>query len=547
MKRARKPEVPSQAKATQDAAPAESRESRLFARLKRLRGPIAAIAAVGAVLGGLVGYWNAYRTVRDSVAPATVTSAVPATDTVSGSASVAVLPFANLSPDKGDEYFADGISEELLNVLAKIPGLRVSARTASFQFKGKDTPAREIGRQLGAGYVVEGSVRKAGNQVRITAQLVKVADGFQVWSETFNRDLKDIFAVQDEIARRVAQVLQLRIGEGEKLAAGATRNPAAYEAYLRGREAANGEESGAREGVRLQQEAIGIDPGFALAHAALADSYVDLAKTAPAQRDKAYPLARASAERALALDERIAPAHIALAEHAFAYAWDWDEADRHMRMALAIDPNHYHALGHLSTHELARGRFDSALDAARKAEERNPLIGTTESQWVLIGMKRYDEAIRLARKDLADRPGSKESLGYLGVALVLAGRHDEGLRVLEERAAAQPNSTHSQAVLGWAYGRAGQATKAHAVLQRLVDIDKTRRASPFQLAWVYAGLDDRDHAFAELERAYAQRDGAMPLLAAYWTLDSLHDDPRFRSLLKRMKLDAYFPESPTRR
>ncbi len=192
-------------------------------------------------------------------------------------------------------------------------------------------------------------------------------------------------------------------------------------------------------------------------------------------------------------------------------------------------------------------RFDSALDAVRKAEERNPLFGTTERQWILIGMKRYDEAIRLARKDLADRPGSKESLRYLGVGLVLAGRHDEGLRVLEENAAAQPDSPSSQAMLGWAYGRAGQAAKAHAVLQRLADIGKTRRVSPFQVAWVYAGLDDRDHAFAELERAYEQRDGEMPLLATYWTLDSLRDDPRFRSLLQRMKLDMYFPASPTRR
>jgi tetratricopeptide (TPR) repeat protein len=212
-------------------------------------------------------------------------------------------------------------------------------------------------------------------------------------------------------------------------------------------------------------------------------------------------------------------------------------------MALAIDPNHYHALGHFSTHELARGRFDSALDAARKSEERNPLAGTTHSQWVLIAMKRYDEAIRLARKELADRPGSKDGLGLLGVALFQAGRREEGLRVLEERAAAQPDSPWSQAMLGWAYGRAGQAAKARAVLRRLTELGRPDGVTPFKLAWVYAGLDDRDHAFAELERAYAQRDGAMPLLAAYWTLDSLHGDPRFRSLLKRMKLDTYFPET----
>jgi tetratricopeptide (TPR) repeat protein len=345
---------------------------------------------------------------------------------------------------------------------------------------------------------------------------------------------------------RVARALQLRIGEGEKFAVGATRNPAAYEAYLRGREAANGEESGAREGVRLQQEAIRLDPGFALAHAALADSYVDLAKTAPEQRDTAYLLARASAERALALDRSIVLAHTVLAECAFEFAWDWDEADRHTRMALAVDPNYYHALFHLAFHEMARGRTDSALDAARKAEERNPLAGTAMRQWVLVAAKRYDEAIRLARRELADRPGLKNPFGLLGVALILTGQHEEGLRVVEERAAAQPNSIRSQATLGWAYGRAGQASKAHAVLQRLADIGRMRRVSPVERAGVYAGLNDRDHAFAELERAYEQRDAEMTVLATAWGLDSLRDDPRFRSLLKRMKLDPYFPESPTR-
>lgn len=546
MSEAGKPEAPSPSQAPTNAAPAGSKASRLFAKLNRLRGPIAAIAAVGAVLGGFVGYWNAYRTVRDNVAPAIATSAAPSPVATSGTASVAVLPFANLSPEKGDEYFSDGISEELLNVLARIPGLRVSARTASFQFKGKDTPAREIGRQLGVAYVVEGGVRKAGTHVRITAQLVKVADGFQVWSETFNRDLKDIFAVQDEIAGRVARVLQLRIGEGEKLAAGATRNPAAFEAYLRAREAWNGQESGARETVRLLQQAVRLDPEFALAHGKLAEVHIGLANAGFEPRDTAYPLARASAERALALNDHVVQAHSALAEYAFHYAWEWDESDRYMRRALAVDPNYYNALSHLANHELARGRYDSALDATRKAEERNPLTDTTGSQLVLIVMKRYDEAIRLARKELAEHPGSKDTLDTLGAALVLAGQREDGLRILEERAAVNPESLWHQAMLGWAYGRAGQTNKARAVLQRLADMGKTRRVSPFMMAWVYAGVDDRDHAFAELEKAYEQRSPQLPLVAAFWTLDSLHEDPRFRSLLMRMKLDRYFPESPTR-
>jgi len=532
-----------------DKATPETSAQRVVAPPAHLRRPTWMVAALAgtvviAITVAVIAWqpWNPAGTTGALVAG----SAAPSKDAASSSASVAVLPFANLSPEKGDEYFADGISEELLNVLAKIPGLRVSARTASFQFKGKDTSAREIGRQLGVGYVVEGGVRKAGSQVRITAQLVKVADGFQVWSETFNRDLKDIFAVQDEIAVRVARVLQLRIRDGEKFAAGATRNPAAYEAFLRGRETYRGDEKSAREAMRLLQQAVALDPDFALAHGKLAEFHVGIANAGLEPRDQAYPLARASAERALALDERTVQAHQALAEYAFHYAWDWDESDRHMRQALAIDPNYYSALTHLASHEMARGRLDSALDATRKAEERNPLVDTTGSQTVLIIMKRYDEAIRLARQELADHPGSKDSLDTLGIALFQDGQREEGMRILEERATANPGSPYHLAVLGWAYGRAGQVIKARDVLQRLTDMGKTRRVSPVWVASVYSGLDDREAAFAQLDRAYEHRDPGMPMLGPFWTFDTIRDDPRFRSLLSRMKLDVYFPESTIR-
>ena len=201
-------------------------------------------------------------------------AARPATD----SKSVAVLAFANLSDDKGNEYFSDGISEELLNVLAKVPGLKVSARTSAFHFKGKDTPIPEIAKQLGVAYVVEGSVRKAGDQVRITAQLIKAADGFHVWSDTFNRDLKDIFAVQDEIAGLIAKNLQLKLDAGERCGRQRDKKLAAYEAYLHGRQAWNGEDR-----VRLPRgcaqflQAVELDPDFALAHGKLAEAYVSVA------------------------------------------------------------------------------------------------------------------------------------------------------------------------------------------------------------------------------------------------------------------------------
>jgi adenylate cyclase len=298
--------------------------------------------------------------------------------------------------------------------------------------------------------------------------------------------------------------------------------------------------------MRLLKQAVALDPDFALAHGELAEFYVGFANAGLEPRDQAYPLARASAERALALDERTVQAHHALAEYAFHYAWDWDESDRLMRQALALDPNYYGALTHLASHELARGRLDAALDATRKAEERNPLVDTTGSQAVLIRMKRYDEAIRLARKELADHPGSKDSLDTLGLALFQAGQREEGLRILEERATANPESPYSLAMLGWAYGRAGQAIKARDVLQRLTGMDKTRRVSPVLLAWVYAGLDDRDNAFAQLERAYERRDPSMAFIGSFWTFDFIRDDSRFRSLLSRMKLDVYFPESTAR-
>ena len=209
--------------------------------------------------------------------------------------SIAVLAFANLSNDAENEYFSDGISEELLNVLAKVPGLKVTARTSAFHFKEKDTPIPEIAQQLGVAYVVEGSVRKAGDRVRITAQLIKAADGFHVWSETFNRELKDIFAVQDEIAGLIAKNLQLKLDLGSVAGVGATKNMAAYEAFLKGRQAWNSDTApGYREAVQQFLQAIELDPDFALAHGALAEAYVSLANYGLEPAKKMFPLARAS-------------------------------------------------------------------------------------------------------------------------------------------------------------------------------------------------------------------------------------------------------------
>ena len=338
---------------------------------------VAVTIALGVVAAGLF----VYQLVQQR---STITPEYGQAATVPPNKSIAVLAFTNLSDDKGNEYFSDGISEELLNVLSKVPGLKVSARTSAFHFKGKDIPIPEIAQQLGVAYVVEGSVRKSGDRVRITAQLIKAADGFHMWSENFDRELKDIFAVQDEIAGLIAKNLQLKLDTGNVAVVGATKNVAAYEAFLKGRQAWNSDTaSGYRQAVQQFQRAVELDPDFALAHGALAEAYVSVANNGLEPAKKMFPLARASAERALALDSRIVQAHTALAEYAFHYDWDYEQSDRYLEQALAVDPNYSSAHDRLSGHLEARNRLNEALAEARRAKELNPLDVSAVSSWVL--------------------------------------------------------------------------------------------------------------------------------------------------------------------
>ena len=461
--------------------------------------------------------------------------------------SIAVLAFTNLSDDKGNEYFSDGISEELLNVLSKMPGLKVSARTSAFHFKGKDTPIPEIAKQLGVAYVVEGSVRKSGDRVRISAQLIKAADDFHVWSENFDRQLKDVFAVQDEIAGLIAKNLQLKLDTGNIANIGVTKNVAAYEAFLKGRQAWNSDTSvGYREAVPQFLRAIELDPDFALAHGALAEVYVSLANEGQEPAKKMFPLARASAERALALDNRIVQAHTALAEYAFHYEWDYEKSDRYVRQALAVDPNYSAAHARLSGHFESRNRLKEALAEGRRARELNPLDVTAGTSWTLILMKKYPDAIEAARREIALNPQAASPRLNLGLALFLAGKREEALSVLEAIVAGDPTEPDALAYLGWAYGQSSQAEKARKVLDRLTAIGATRFVSPRYLAIVASGLNDRDLAMAQLERAFELRDPRLPSIGNTPGFEPIRADPRFRNLLKRLRLDVYFPEAPNK-
>jgi tetratricopeptide (TPR) repeat protein len=301
-----------------------------------------------------------------------------------------------------------------------------------------------------------------------------------------------------------------------------------------------------RDSARLLLQAVTLDPGFALAHGRLAETYINLGNFGFEPREKVYPLAKASAERALALDERNVQAHTALGEYAFHYAWEWEESDRHLRRALAIDPNYFPAVSHQGSHDMARNRTEDALASLRKARELNPLGSSTAILSALIRSKRYDEAIQLGRQEVAAHPAWTGPRVQLAMAQFLNGQQAEGLRALEAIVKPEQAGVRELSRLGWCYGIAGQKEKARAILKRLQDAEKTQRAAPDFAATVHVGLGEHDQAFELLERAYAQREPSMPLIGSEYLFDPIRDDPRFRSLLKRMKLDAYFPEAPVR-
>ncbi len=398
-----------------------------------------------------------------------------ATAPAPGEKSVAVLAFANLSDDKANEYFSDGISEELLNVLAKVPGLKVSARTSAFSFKGKNVPIPEIAQQLGVAYVVEGSVRKAGNQVRITAQLIKAADGFQTWSETFTRELKDIFAVQDEIAGLIAKNLSLTLGAGATTPVAATVNPEAYRLYLEGRAAWNRRDAeGFRQAELLLNRALELEPRFARAHAALADLWT--VQGAPLQgsygQRQSPRLARiiAKAEQAVALDGNSAEAHASLG-HALGQAWRFADAQRALRRAIELNPNYASAHQWLGRQLLVPGQLDEGLAALRRAVELDPLSHRILDNYsdALENAGRLAEAWAVLGRASALHPTGVQIRCKQVLVLMRLGRRDEALaaaRALAADAGAEePDYRYSTASA--ALAAFGETREAEALFRRI--------------------------------------------------------------------------------
>ncbi len=461
--------------------------------------------------------------------------------------SIAVLPFANISDDPEAEYFSDGMTEEIINALAQLQGLHVAARTSSFAFKGKSQDVREVGAKLNVATVLEGSLRKAGSRLRITAQLVNVVDGYHLWSERYDRELEDVFAIQDDIARAIAGKLQVTlVGDvADQLVRPATDSVEAYDLYLKGRYYvsqyvdAKGEDP--RKGIEFFEQALALDPGYALAHAGLADAYSHLGAVGPILHPKqALPKAREAALQALELDDTLAETHYVLGWMVMHYDYDWAGAEKHFRRAIELDPSSAEAhwrYGFFLLH--VRGRFDEAVAEVRRAVELEPLSVSTNTRLgqILCRVRRYEEAITRLRKAVELDPSNWWAHWSLAEAYHLNSMYSEAIAAMQTAIALAGPHPWNLSNLAVIYAASGKTAEAEAIYDELLARSRREYVQPFVFAWVTAGLGRKDETVEWLGRAYDERDPLLAVLKHLPFFDFLRDDPRFDALLERMGLE----------
>ena len=475
-----------------------------------------------------------------SMAQRIVPSAAPAPAAAAEEApSIAVLPFLNMSRDDENEYFADGLSEELLNLLAKIRGLRVASRTSAFSFKGKDVDIQTVAQKLNVATVLEGSVRKSGKRVRITAQLIHAASDSHLWSETYDRELDDIFAVQDDIAQSVVKELRAALlGQPAETAVriaatGRSDNPEAFQLYLQGK--FFGErvtQAHTDKAIDLFQRALAIDPNFALAWAGLARIHQTQAGYGFAPIDEGFERAREAAREALRLAPDLAEGHIELGLVLESHDWNWSAADASFRRALELAPGDAHALR--SAAGLARilGRRDEALELTRKAIALDPLSARTHRLMGMINVMadRLDDAAASFQLALDLGPGAGLHHAFLAIAHLMQGRGAQALPVAQ----AESHDVFRNLALAMIHHSLGHATESEAALQAL--IEGFGWTAAYQIAEAYAYRGEVEKAFEWLDRAHAQRDPGVTFSATDSLLRPLHADPRWPPFLQRMGL-----------
>jgi serine/threonine protein kinase/Flp pilus assembly protein TadD len=454
--------------------------------------------------------------------------------------SIAVMPFADLSPQKDQEYFCDGMAEELINALTKIKDLRVAARTSAFSFKGKEIDIREIGKKLNVNTILEGSVRKAGNRLRIMAQLINVADGYHLWSERYDRDIEDVFAIQDEISLAIVDKLKLKLLKEEKvdLLKRYTDNLEAYQLYLKGRYFWNKRfEIGLKKGLEFFQQAIEKDKGYTLAYSGLADCYILLPWYGIFSQKEAYQKAREAARKALEIDDKLAEAHTSMAFVKLLSDWDWVAAEKEFKQAIELNAKYSTAHHWYAFYLFFRARFDEAIAEMEKALELNPfsLIINCDFGFVLYYSRQYDRAIEVLKKTLEMDPNFVSAHSFLGVVYLQKSMYKEALA--EFRKEKEPSKGWMQnveAVVGITHMRMGKKKEAQKILEDMVERRKHEYVSPYHIALLSFNLGENELGFEWLDKAYKEHEDWLLYLKVEPLFDSVRSDPRFTKLLKKI-------------
>ena len=456
--------------------------------------------------------------------------------TFSDKPSIAVLSFVNISGDPEQEYFADGMTEEIIGALAKLEGLKVISRTSVFYFKGKDVDLRTIGDKLKVNNVLEGSVRKSGNKLRISAQLIRVDDDTHLWSENYNRELKDVFDIQEEISQAIVQNLKVKLlgTKNEPLVKDYTKNIEAYELFLKGRFFISKGYSGFGKAIEYYEKTIEVNPDFAPAYSILAFAYFGYAVAFSLPSNEMWPKIKRLTLKALEIDEMDANAHGSMGRIKSCYEYDWPEAEIYYKRAIELNPGSIEAYAQYATYLMGVGRGNEAVEKIKHALEFDPfsifLNGLLSASF--YHSRQFDKAIAQSQKALDLDPNNPTTLLFLGVSYGAKGRFDEGITMLQKVRVFPLVS----AFLGYLYGKAGKRKDAQRILYELLERSTQGYFSPRLIASVYAGLGDTEKVFELLEIAFEEHDLHNFVIKEEPMFDDVHSDPRWTKLMERMGL-----------
>ena len=459
--------------------------------------------------------------------------------------SIAVLPFVDMSPQKDQEYFCDGIAEELINALTHIKDMRVVARTSAFVFRGEKLDVREIGKKLNVRTVLEGSIRKAGNRIRVTAQLIDVEDGYHLWSEKFDREMEDIFAIQDEISMAIVDHLKVLLLRSEKAAIEKrpTDDLEAYNLYLKGLHfGSQPYEDAFNKSLDYYHKAIEKDPTFALAYVGIGFTYVSISALSLRPPASVLPEAKAALKKAVKLDDSLAEVHALAAGLAFWYDWDWDATEKGYQRTFELNPGFTEAHSYYAWFLLAMNRLEEARREIKLAQELDPLLPLFYAMSVGIhrAVGKYDEAIQEFHKAIELDPDIGLAYFHLGCVYLDKGMMEKAVSTFEKSIELGTGSGWAEAKLGVIYALQGEKEKASQILDELVERKKNTYVESFSIACLYSNLGNTDKAFEYLDIAYEERGTLMPYLNLYTVFElgkEVYADPRHKKLLRKMKLE----------